>query len=172
MKKLFIISIIFLFKINLVLANTTVAFIDMKKVISTSKPGSSIMSQLNDIILKNENKFKSDAKKLKEQEVKLISQKNILSEIDFQSNLKKLKLEIKSYNENRNKINVNFNKLRSESTNKLLKLINPFLINYAKENSILIMLQKKDLVMGNNDLDITDDIIKVIDKEIKQFKIQ
>ena len=116
MKKLFIISIIFLFKINLVLANTTVAFIDMKKVISTSKPGSSIMSQLNDIILKNENKFKSDAKKLKEQEVKLISQKNILSEIDFQSNLKKLKLEIKSYNENRNKINVNFNKLRSEST--------------------------------------------------------
>ena len=66
------------------------------------------MSQLNTLSSQNSKKFESEAKKIKEQETKLISQKNILSEVDFQSNINKLKLEIKNYNDNRDKINNDF----------------------------------------------------------------
>ena len=144
----------------------------MDKIILTSKPGSSIVSQLKDVNLKNLKIFENNAKNLKEQETKLISQKNILSELDFQTNIEKLKLEIKNYNTNRNKINNDFNKLRIDSTNELLKLINPILINYSNDRSILLILDKKNLVVGKSELDITDEVIKIINKEIKQFKIK
>ena len=172
MKKVFIIFFIYFFQINFVIANTSIAFIDMDKVISLSKPGSSIKSQLNTLSLQNSKKFESEAKKIKEQETKLISQKNILSEVDFQSNINKLKLEIKNYNDNRDKINNDFNKLRIDSTNKLLKLINPILVSYSNDKSISLILKKRDLVIGKTELDITDEIILIINKDINQFKIQ
>ena len=172
MKKILIIFFIFLFQFNFAIASTIIAFIDMNKIIVTSKPGSSIMKQLRDINSVNLSKFKSETKKLKEQEAKIVAQKNILSEADFRDNIKKLKLEVDNYNVNKDQINNSFNKLRIDSTNKLLKLINPILINYSEDNSISLILKKKDLVIGISELDITDKIIKIINKDIKQFKIQ
>ena len=172
MKKIFIIFFIYLIQYNIVLADTNIVFIDMDRVISTSKAGSSIVKQLSDINKKNSSKFKNDAKILKEKETKLISQKNILSDVEFQSNVNNLKLEIKNYNDNRNKINNDINKLKIDNTNKLLKLINPVMARYSKEKSISLILQKKNLIIGKTELDITDEIIKLIDNDIAQFKIQ
>ena len=90
MKKIFIILSIYILHANFAIANTTIAFIDMDKIISTSKPGSFILSQLNDVNLKNSTNLENDAKKLKKQETKLMSQKKILSEIDFKANVNKL----------------------------------------------------------------------------------
>ena len=172
MKKILIIFFILFFQFNFAIANTKIAFIDMNKVISSSKPGSSMLSQLNEINKTNLNKFKNETKKLKEKEGKLILQKNILSETDFQNNIKKLKLEVDSYNVSRDKINNNFNKLRIDSTNELLKLINPILINYSNDKLISIIFKKKDLVIVMTELDITDEIIKIMNKDIKEFKIK
>jgi outer membrane protein len=172
MKKIFIIILLFFFKINFVIADISIGFIDMNKIITTSKPGSSIIDQLNEINLKNLKKFKNDAKILKDSETKLISQKNILSEDDFQSKVNKLKIEIKKYNDDRNKINNDFNKLKLDSTNKLIKLINPILISYLNEKSISLILHKKDLIIGKKELDITDEIIENVNSEIKVFRIK
>ena len=144
----------------------------MDKIISTSKPGAHIVSQLNDINSKNSKKFETSAKKLKEQETKLISQKNILSELDYKKNINKLKLEIQNYNVDRKKINNDFKKLRINNMNELLKLINPILINYSNDKSISVILNKKDIVIGKKEFDITDEIIKIVNDKIKKFKIE
>ena len=172
MKKIFIILFIYVLHADFAIANITIAFIDMDKIISTSKPGSFILSQLSDINLKNSTKLENDAKKLKKQEIKLISQKNILSEVDFQANINKLKLEFNNFNVNRDKISKDFDNLRIENMNKLMKLINPILVNYSNDKSISMLLKKKDLVIGKTELDITNEIIKIINRDIKQFKIK
>ena len=172
MKKIIIIFFIYFFQFNYAIANTSIVFLDMEKVITTSIAGSSIISQLNDINSKNLNKFKSDAKKIKDQETKLISQKNILSEVDFQSNVNKLKLEIDNFNKNKIKINKNLNNLKIDSTNKLLKLINQLLLDYSNKKSVSLILQKKDLIIGKKELDITGEIIKIVNINIKKFKIK
>ena len=172
MKKILIIFFFFIFKSNFAIADLNIVFINMDEVISTSKAGSSIMRQLTDINKKNLSKFQKDTKMLKEKETKLISQKNILSDVDFQSNITKLKLEIKNYNDKRNKIRDDFNKLKIDSTNRLLKLINPIMVKYSNEKSISLILQKKDLIIGKTELDITSEIIKIINNNIDVFKIQ
>jgi outer membrane protein len=172
MKNLLIVFTFFIFQTNFLLAETNIAFIDMDKVISTSKPGLSLMKQLNEINEKNKKKFQDDTKNLKTKETKLISQKNILSENDFQLKVNELQKDIKLFNDNRNKIINDFNKLKIESTNKLLKIINPELIKYSDEKSISVILQKKNLIIGKNELDITNEIIKIINSNVKEFKIK
>ena len=143
----------------------------MDRVISKSNSGVSILEQLNKSNKENVIFFKKEEKKLEEKKTKLISQKNIISEADFENKIEQFKIEINEYNKNKDKTIKNFNNLKINSTNKILKLINPILAKYSEDNSISIILQKKDLVIGKKELDITDEIIKIVNIQVKKFEI-
>ena len=166
---LFIIFLIFSVSVN---AEQKIVFVDMDKLVSVSKPGSSIFNQLKDINKKNLDFLKEEEKKLKEKEKKLIAQKNIITEAVFTNKVNKLKSEINIYNQDKNKMIEEFNKLKVENTNNLLKKIKPILTKYSTENEISIILQKKNLIIGKAELDITEAIIAIINDEIKEFKIK
>ena len=69
--------------------------------------------------------------------------------------------------------NINdFNKLKIDNTNNFLKLINPILLKFSNDEEIAIILQKKDLVVAKTELDITDEVIKIVNSEVKEFKIK
>ena len=162
------IFIIFFNKVN---AEQKIAFLNMDQTISKSNAGASILKQLNKLNDKNLSSLNKIEKSIKEKETKLISQKNIISESEFINKVELLKKEINEHNQNRNKLISKFNKLKIENTNKLLKLINPILVKYSKDNEISFILQKKDLIIGKTEFDITDDILKIINNDIKEFNI-
>ena len=146
---------------NFVMANN-IFFVDMDKILSTSKPGSLIIKKLNELDKKNAKNFNDIEKRIKDKETKLLSKKNILSKEEYNKGVDKLRLEIKNYRENKKKTVQTFNNLKIKDTNKLLKSINPILSKYAKENSIDLILQKKNLVLGKSEFDITNIIIELI----------
>jgi Skp family chaperone for outer membrane proteins len=162
----------FLFVLSPVISEQKIVFVDMNRVISISNPGSSILKQLKNINDKNLTFFKDEEVKFKEREQKLIAQKNIISEINFKAKVDELKSEINNYNQNRKKLIEEFDKLKIDSTNKLLKQINAILIKFSNDNKIAIILQKKNLIIGKEDLDITNEIIKIVNNDIKEFKIK
>jgi len=164
--------VFFLFFTTQAFSEQKIAFIDMDKIISTSKSGTSILKQLTDLNNKNLKFLKDEEKMFKEKEKKLISQKNIISETDFKNKVNELKSEIKNYNQNRKKMLEDFNKLKIDNTNNLLKLINPILVKFSEDKKIDIILQKKDLVVAKTQLDITDEVIKIVNSEVKEFKIK
>ena len=173
MKKFFlsIFTIITLFT-NAAFCEEKILFIDMDRVISTSNSGVSILEQLNKINKKNILFFNKEEKIFKEKELKLISQKNIISETDFNSKVKKLKTEINDYNQKKNKMINNFKKLKADNTNKLSMSINKILVEYSVDNSISFILQKKNLIIGKTELDITDKIIKIVNNKVSKFKVE
>tara|TARA_B110000037_G_C16905666_1_gene418053 strand:+ start:43 stop:564 length:522 start_codon:yes stop_codon:yes gene_type:complete len=164
--------IIFLFFTNSVHSEQKIAFIDMDKVILKSNSGTSILKQLSDLNNKNLKFLKNEEKNFKEKETKLISQKNIISDADFQKKIVELKSEIKNYNQKRNKMIADFNQLKLNNTNKLLKLFNPILVKFSNDKGISIIMQKKDLVVAKSELDITEEIIKIVNIKVKEFKIK
>jgi len=170
-----ILSLLFIFyalQINVLFANQNIAFIDMNRIINETKAGSSILKQLNDVNNKILKKLSAEEENLKKKEIKLISQKNILSPSDFEVNFNKLKTEINEYNQNKNIIINNFNKKKTINTNEFLLAINKIIAEYSDTKDISIILQKKYLVLGKSELDLSDEIIVIIDKNIKEFKIK
>ena len=172
MKKLIVIITLLIMQINFVSANTNIAVIDMDKIINVSKVGTSILNQLNTINDEILIDLKKQEEKLKNKEIKLISQKNILSKSDFDINLKNFKVEIEQYNQNRKKTITDFNIKKEKNTKRFLGRVNKILAEYSDSKSISMVFQKKDLVIAKNELDITDEVIVIIDKNIKDFKIK
>ena len=61
---------------------------------------------------------------------------------------------------------------RRNASSEFFKQINPILGKYAADNEISFILQKKNIIMGKTELDITDDILKIIDKEVSKIKFE
>ena len=144
----------------------------METVLSESKVGSSILKQLTEINNKNSENLKNAKINLKKKEEKIVSKRNVISAEEYQSNINEFKLEVENYNVVRNKKINDFNKLKINVTNKFINLINPIIAKYAEKNSISIVLQKKDLVIGKSELDITGEIIKIINNEVNEFEVK
>ena len=148
-----------------------IVYLNVEKIMQQSIAGKSIKDQLNKLYNKNLEKFKKNDEILKNKEKKIISQKNILSQEDFQKELKSLRTEIINFQKEQVKARDNINKLRIGATNKLISKLSPILEEYAKQNSISLILQKKNIVMGKKEIEITNEILKITNKEIKNIKI-
>ena len=61
--------------------------------------------------------------------------------------------------------------MRIDATNKLILKLSPILQEYAKKNSVSLILQKKNIVMGKKEIEITDKILEITNEEIKDIKI-
>ena len=62
-------------------------------------------------------------------------------------------------------------KQRKDAREELLNQINPILESYSKENNITLILDKKNLIMGDSDLDITNTIIEKLNTKLPSLKI-
>ena len=168
--KIFVI-IIFLFCNNLSYAENLIVYIDMEKILNESKSGMSINKQLEKIHKMNIKEFKKIEDELKRKEESIIAQKNILSKEDYTKKIKILRDNTNSYRKNRQeKINL-LTKKRMESSSKLLSIINPILSDYSKVNNISIILQKKNVVLAKTDLNITNNIIDILNSKIESINL-
>ena len=170
-RKFFIIKIFFLIFTLSYAEEQKIVYLNVDKIMQQSIAGKSIKKQLENIYNKNLEKFKKNDEILKNKEKKLIAQKNILSKEDFQKELSGLRTEIINFQKEQVKARDEINKLRLGATNKLISKLSPILENYAKKNSISLILQKKNVVMGKKEIEITDDILSITNEKIKNIKI-
>tara|TARA_Y100000590_G_scaffold130088_1_gene148616 strand:- start:2341 stop:2868 length:528 start_codon:yes stop_codon:yes gene_type:complete len=151
--------------------SSSIVYINMEKVMNNTIAGKSLVQQLEKIHNKNISHFKKKEKELKDKENKIISQKNILSNDEYVKKVNLLKDEVSAYKKNRkNKID-DVSKKKVEATSKLLNQINPIIADYSQKNNISMILRKKDLVIARTDLDITNEIIEIVNSKIKKINL-
>ena len=172
MKNFLLIFIIFFFFNSYSLSEENkIVYIDMDLLISKSLAGKSINNQIKSQNKNNLEKFKKIESDIKNEDEDISNKKNILSEDEYKKLVSQLNKKIKNYrvmvSENVDKNN----KLKISATKKLIKKLNPILSDYSEKNSISIILQKRDIIIGKNSLNITDDIIKILDDNVKEIKI-
>ena len=131
-----------------------------------SKAGKSITIQLEKLHKKNIDTFKKKEEELKNKETSIVSQKNVLTKEEFEKKINLLRNEANEYRiKRRDSIN-SLTKKRVDAQNKLINVINPILADYSKKNSISIIIQKKNIIIGKSELEITDDILKILDNSL------
>ncbi len=172
MKNFFQIIIIFFFLNSYCLSQENkIVYIDMDLLITKSLAGKSINTQIKSQNKNNLEKFKKIENDIKKEDDDISNKKNIISEDEYKKMVSQLNKKIKNYramvSENVDKNN----KLKISATKKLIKKLNPILSDYSEKNSISIILQKRDIIIGKNSLNITDDIIKILDENVKEIKI-
>ncbi len=169
--KFFLIFIFFFSPTNFVFAEGSVAFIDVQYIMENSLAGQSLKKQLEIIHKKNLKEFKQKEDNLKKKENEILKKKNVLSKEDFQKEIADLRNDVKNYNTERNEKINSLTKKRLELMEKILKVLSPILTEYSQEKNISIVMDKKYIIVGKTELNLTEDILKLLNNKIKKINI-
>ena len=170
MNKKIILFTIFLFIsfTNFVKAeNSEIYFVDVDKIMTESNKGKKILKDLDNTINSQNKKFEKQELELKKEEELILKQKNILSKEELNKKILEFQSTIKQFNKDKNDFSKKINKQRIEATNNMLINLNKILSNYASDNSISLIIQKKNIIIGKSELDITEKVMKVFNSQIK-----
>ena len=162
------IIILFIFFINFSLSHAAekLAFIDLDKVLKNSNLGKSLLAEIEDLNKKNIKELKNKEAELKKNESDINKKKNIMSEDEFNKEVNTLKEKIIKFREQKNKMVAVLEKKKSDDLNDFFSKISPIIQNYMDQNSIDILLERKNVFIGKNNSDITNIIIVEINKKL------
>ena len=152
-------------------AEQKIVYIDMKYVLNNSKAGKGAQDYLTKSFKENQKKFSNQQEELKKEEADLLGKKNVLSKEDYTKKADALRKKVIDYQSARRAAVDKIAKQRKEAREDLLNQINPILETYTKENNITLILDKKNLIMGDSDLDITNTIIEKLNTKLPSLKI-
>lgn len=148
-----------------------IVYIDLNKIMLNSEAGISINKQIKFIEKDIFDNFKKNENKLRDKENQIINQKNLLDENEYKKKVVLLKQEVEKYNIEKKKILSNLNNKKKLATEELIKNLNPILTSYMKNNLVDIILRKQDIIVAKNDLDITDQVIELLNNKLKKIDI-
>ncbi len=168
MKKYTIYILLFFFlSFSKVWSNENIAFLDVNYIVNKSKPAISIINKIEKQREKETKNLKKIENQLKKKNDEIVKSKNLLSEKELKEKISALRKEAKTFEQTKIKKINEINKKRATELNNFLQLIRPVIAEYMKENSISMIIDKKNLFMGESKKDITKDILDLVNKKIK-----
>ena len=152
----------FFLVINVAQANSNIVYVDIDFLIKNSNIGKASLDKLETINKKNIKKLTDREVELKKNESDLKNKQNIISTDQFNEQVNLLKEKIKLYNSEKDKMVKDFNKIKVEEINILMNKFNSVIQAYMNQNSIDVVLDKKNIFIGK----VSSDITKIILEEI------
>jgi Skp family chaperone for outer membrane proteins len=151
--------------------NTSIAIVDLNLILSESKAAKDATKQF-EIIQKNteEEIIKSDKEMLEERN-KLVEQQSVIAPEAFELKAKDYEKKLQNYQSEKQ------NKLRSlegvlqNARNDILENVKPILEELSKELGVTVILEKNSVLLSATNMDITDDVIKKLNKELPKIKV-
>ena len=166
MKKFFLL-ILFLIPNNLY-AENKIVYLDVQFIIDNSQLGLSYKNKIKKDQNKNRIDLSIKEKIIKEKELEINNQKNILKQDELNKKVAKLNELLKDYQKLRNKLNNEVIENKKQYSIKILNILNPLLTNYVEKNNIILVVEKKNILVGIKSLDITNEILNILNEETKK----
>ena len=164
-KKITQILFLFLLYINTAYSNDSIAFIDMDFIIRNSNIGKIVLKKIEDQNNKNISILKKNDEILKDIEKNIIGKKNVISKEVFDKEVVIFREKVHNFQLEKDKIVNDFNNFKRNELENVLKKINPIINTYVEKNSIDLLLEKKNILIGRKDLNLTNKILEEINSK-------
>jgi Skp family chaperone for outer membrane proteins len=158
---------IFFLSISISNSSEKIIFINFEYIINNSDRGKLIFNDLNNIKEENIKKLKIEEKKLIDEENDIKLKKDIISKDELNKNLLSLNEKIKKFKNKKKLMEEELNKIKNEKMNDFMSKINILLEQYMKDQSVDIMFNSKNILIGKKTINKTEDILKLINEKIK-----
>ena len=170
MKKITILILICFFSFNYSSADTPY-FLDFKMILNESVAGKKAQTFLKNKLDKGFKELNSKRDKILDEEKKIVQQKKIISSDEYKKKISELRTNVSSLQKQRNELIQSVGKQRAKAKSELLKSLNPIVKNYMKEKKIRMVVDKKNVLLADENLDITKDIIVLLNQKLKSIKL-
>ena len=150
-----------------VLANEKIAYFDIDFVLNNTIKGKSIIENLNNLNKKNLNDLKTKEKELDDEKNEINKLQETLPSDELNKKINNFKNKVKIYQNDKDLKIKNLKQLKNKEINIFIKEISPIIEEYMKENLISLLIDKNSIFIANQKYDITDEIVELIDKKLK-----
>ena len=154
--------ILFLNFQNFSYAEQSVKFVNIDLLVNKTKIGNQMLEKISSLDKENIEKLKSFEIKIKEKQEEIKLKKNVISEIEFEKEVTNLNKIILDFNNQKKTMVEELTNIKKKELNLFFEKIKPIVQNYMNENSIDMIVNSKNIFMGNNKSDITTDLIEKI----------
>ena len=153
-------------------AEQRIVVLDLTYVLNESKSGKGAQEFLTKTFNDNAKKFSGMEKALKDEEQDLLAKKNILSKEEYGKKMNSLRKRNIEYQTERRASIDKITIQRAEARNTLLKKLKPILESYIKENSVSLVVDKKYILGGGAQSDITKVIVEKLNKDLPSLNLK
>lgn len=146
-------------------------FVDFKYILNQSEAGKKAQSFLKNKLEKGLKEILEKEKKIQQDEKKIIEQKKILSPEEYKKKVTNLRKDVTLLQKQRQNLLSSVSKQRNKAKSELLKNLNPIIQDYMNEKKIRMVIDKKSILLADENLDLTDEIISKLNKKIKSINL-
>ena len=163
-KKIFFIFIFIFFSFSNVYSSEKVAFVNIDYLIKNSNLGKIALKNISEADKKNLNLLKKRNESLKELELEIKKKQNIISEEAFKNEVNEFKNKANEFTKEKNLLVKEFNTFKKKELNKVFEKISPIVREYMSDNSISILMDTKNIFIGDVNADITKPLLRKINE--------
>ena len=150
---------------------TVVGVIDLNYILSESKAAKDAAKQIEEIAIKIEEEIKETDQNLINEQNEIIESQQIMAPAVFEEKMKEYEKKIQNYNTSRQEKLMSIDLLVSDSRNSVLNALKPILEKISNEQGITILLEKNSVILNAENMDITEEAMKYLNKELPSIKV-
>ena len=150
---------------------TVVGVIDLNYILSESKAAKDAAKQIEEIAIKIEEEIKETDQNLIDEQNEIIESQQIMAPAVFEEKMKEYEKKIQNYNTSRQEKLMSIDLLVSDSRNSVLNALKPILEKISNEQGITILLEKNSVILNAENMDITEEAMKYLNKELPSIKV-
>ena len=106
-----------------------------------------------------------------EERNKLLEQQSVIAPESFEVKAKDYEKKLQNYQSEKQKKLRELQLVDQTTTNKILESVKPILENLSKELGVTVILEKNSVLLSATNMDITDKVIKQLNKELPKIKV-
>tara|TARA_A100001011_G_scaffold399717_1_gene509787 strand:+ start:3938 stop:4462 length:525 start_codon:yes stop_codon:yes gene_type:complete len=164
-----ILVIFFAFQANLIA--DVPYYLDFKYILNQSDAGKKAQVSLKNKLDSGIKKLQVKEKEIQEEEKQIIKQKKVVSAEEYKKKVSQLRNKVSTLQKERSSLLKTVADERSKMRSELLKHLNPIIKEFMKEKNIRMVIDKKSMLLADENLDITKDIIKKLNAKLKTIKL-
>jgi len=152
--------------------NTSIGIIDINKVLTESKAAIDATKQIEKIQKKSEQDSKNEDELIIKEREKLIEQQSVMAPEAFEVKVADFEKKVQAYQIERQEILRKLDKMVQVARAKILDEVKPIINDYANELGITVILEKNNVILSADDMDMTDEVIKILNKNLPKIKVE
>ena len=146
-------------------------FVDFKYILNQSKAGNQAQNYLKNKLTNGIKKLKDKETSIQKEEQTIIKQKKVLSSEEYKKQVTNLRNKVANLQKERRTLLDNVAKQRAKARSELLKALNPIIQTYMQEKKIRMVIDKKSILLADENLDLTEEITDILNKKLKTIKL-
>ena len=151
--------------------NTSIGVLDLNKVLVEAEAAKKAAEEIDEIAKKIEEDLKDSEEDLVKEQNKLIEAQTIMAPEAFESKRKEYEDKVQNFSVTRQQKLLSVERLIENSRNVILDNLKPILENISETKGITVLLEKSTVLLNAETMDITDLVIKNLNKELPKIEV-